>query len=43
MLLRLVKGKVYAYEKAAALFNEAVNANNEAGDLKGLQKAADYF
>lgn len=39
----LVKGKGYAYEKAVALFNEAVNANNEAKDLKGLQKAADYF
>ncbi|MDE7310726.1 MAG: hypothetical protein K2N87_03740 [Eubacterium sp.] len=39
----LVKGKKYAYEKAVALFNEAVNANNEARDLKGLQKASDYF
>lgn len=39
----LVKGKGYVYEKAVALFNEAVNSNNEARDLKGLQKAADYF
>ena len=39
----LVKGKEYAYEKAVALFNEAVNSNNEARDLKGLQKASDHF
>lgn len=39
----LVKGKRYAYEKAVGLFNEAVNFNNEARDLKSLQKAADYF
>lgn len=38
-----MKGKRYAYEKAVALFNEAVSSNNEARDLKGLQKAADYF
>ena len=39
----LVKSEKYIYEKAVALFNEAVHANNEAQDLKGLQKAADYF
>lgn len=39
----LVKGKGYAYDKAVALFNEAVSSNNEAKDLKGLQKAADHF
>ncbi len=39
----LVKGKGYIYEKAVALFNEAVNSNNEARDLKNLQKAADQF
>ncbi len=39
----LVKGNRYTYEKAVALFNEAVSANNEAGDLRGLQKAADLF
>lgn len=39
----LVKGNEYTYEKAVGLFNEAVDANNEAKDLKGLQKAADYF
>lgn len=39
----LVKGSGYNYEKAVTLFNEAVNSNNEARDLKGLQKAADYF
>lgn len=39
----LVKGNGYTYEKAVALFNEAVSANNEAGDLRGLQKAVDHF
>ena len=39
----LVKGNGYTYEKAVALFNEAVSANNEAEDLRGLQKAADHF
>lgn len=39
----LVKGKGYAYDKAVVLFNEAVSANNKAGDLKDLQKAADHF
>lgn len=39
----LVKGKGYAYDKAVALFNAAVSSNNEAKDLKGLQKAADHF
>ena len=39
----LVKGKGYAYDKAVELFNESVSSNNEAKDLKGLQKAADHF
>lgn len=39
----LVKGNKYAYDKAVTLFNEAVSSNNEARDLKGLQKAADHF
>lgn len=39
----LVKGHGYVYENAVTLFNEAVSLNNEAGDLKGLQKAADHF
>lgn len=39
----LVKGKRYAYENAVALFNESISSSNEARDLKGLQKAADYF
>lgn len=39
----LVKGHRYVYENAVTLFNEAVSLNNEAGDLKGLQKAADHF
>lgn len=39
----LAKSEKYVYEKAVALFNEAVNVNNEVRDLKGLQKAADHF
>jgi len=39
----LVKGKDYVYEKAIALFNEAVNSNNKARNLKGLRKAAEHF
>lgn len=39
----LVKGNGYVYERAVGLFNEAVISNNEARDLKGLQKAADHF
>lgn len=39
----LVKRNGYKYEKAVELFNEAVSSNNEARDLKSLQKAADYF
>lgn len=39
----LVKGKGYVYDKAVALFNEVVDSNNEAKDLKSLQKAADHF
>ena len=39
----LAKGNKYAYDKAVTLFNEAVSSNNEARDLKGLQKAADHF
>ena len=39
----LVKGKRYDIKKAIALFNEAVDKNNEAEKLKDLQNAADYF
>lgn len=39
----LVKGNGYNYEKAVTLFNQAVRFNNEARNLKSLQKAADYF
>lgn len=39
----LAKGKEYAYDKAVALFNAAVDLNNEAKNLKDLQKAADHF
>lgn len=39
----LVKGRGYDYEKAVALFNEAVSSSNKVKDLKGLQKAVDHF
>lgn len=39
----LVKGEGYTYENAVALFNESVSMSNDARELKGLQKAADYF
>lgn len=39
----LVKGKGYVYEKAIELLNEAIIENNDARDLKGLQKAANHF
>lgn len=39
----LVKGKGYNYDKAVSLLNEAVDLNNKAKNLKGLQKAADHF
>lgn len=42
-ILYLVKGKGYAYDKAIALFNEAVSSNNEAKELKGQQKAPIIF
>lgn len=39
----LVKNHNFGYDNAVSLFNESVTASNEARDLKGLQKAADYF
>lgn len=39
----LVKGRKYDLKKAIALFNEAIDKNNEAEKLKDLQNAADYF
>lgn len=39
----LVKNKRYDFEKAVLLFNEAVDLNNKAQNIKDLQKAADYF
>ena len=39
----LVKNKKYDFGKAIILFNEAVDKNNTAGNLKDLQDAADYF
>lgn len=39
----LVKGKNYNRNKAIQLFNDAVRKNNEAVDLKALQKASEYF
>lgn len=39
----LVKTGKYDYEKAVTLLNRAISMNNEAKNLKDLQKAADYF
>jgi hypothetical protein len=39
----LVKGTSYNQKDAIALFNKAVDKNNDAKDLKDLQDAADYF
>jgi arginyl-tRNA synthetase len=39
----LVKDVAYSYKKAVTLLNEAINMNNEAENLKDLQRAADYF
>lgn len=39
----LVKDRKYDLKKAIALFNKAVDKNNEAEKLKDMQNAADYF
>lgn len=39
----LVKNQKFDFVKAVRLFNEAVDKNNIATNLKGLQEAADYF
>ena len=39
----LVKNGKYDFEKAVILFNEAVDLNNKAKNIKDLQDAADYF
>jgi proteasome lid subunit RPN8/RPN11 len=39
----LVKQSKYNQKEAVALFNKAVQKNNDAKDLKDLQDAADYF
>lgn len=39
----LVKNENYDFRKAITLFNEAVDKNNTADNLKDLQNAADYF
>lgn len=39
----LVKNKKYNFRNAVNLFNQAVDKNNEAKNLKDLQNAADYF
>ena len=39
----LIKNKKYDFKKAIVLFNEAVDKNNKANNLKDLQDAADYF
>jgi hypothetical protein len=43
MKVYLVKGANYNQKDAIALFNKAVDKNNDAKDLKDLQDAADYF
>lgn len=39
----LVKNSKYDFEKAVVLLNEAIDINNKAKNIKGLQEAADYF
>ena len=39
----LVKNKKYNFRNAVNLFNQAVDKNNEAKNLKDFQDAADYF
>lgn len=39
----LVKNKKYNFRNAVNLFNQAVDKNNDAKNLKDLQDAADYF
>lgn len=39
----VVKNSKYDFEKAVILFNEAIDLNNEAKNIKDLQEAADYF
>ena len=39
----LVKKRQYDFKNAFSPFNEAVDKNNEANNLKDLQYAADYF
>lgn len=39
----LVKNSKFDFVKAVRLFNEAVDKNNMAPNLRGLQEAADYF
>lgn len=39
----LVKNHRYSFEKAVILFNEAIDLNNKAKNIKDLQDAADYF
>lgn len=39
----LAKNKKYDFGKAITLFNEAVDKNNKANNLRDLQDAADYF
>lgn len=37
------KNSKYDFEKAVILFNEAIDLNNKAKNIKDLQEAADYF
>ncbi len=39
----LVKNSKYNFEKAVVLLNKAIDLNNKAKNIKGLQEAAKYF
>ena len=39
----LVKNSKYNFEKAVVLLNKAIDLNNKAKNIKGLQEAAIYF
>ena len=38
-----MKTEKYHYENSVTLLNRAISMNNDAKNLKDLQKAADYF
>lgn len=43
IILYLVKNKKYDFGKASTLFDEVVDKNNKANNIKDLQDVADYF